>query len=55
MALAGGCGSSSYTPALGQPSFEPMMKELDCIFDEFNVGGKVRFEYDTEIYVGRLT
>jgi SAM-dependent methyltransferase len=46
--------SSSYTPAPGQSNYEPMMKELDRIFDEFNDGGKVRFEYDTEIYVGQL-
>ena len=36
-------------------NYEPMMQELDRIFDEFNDAGKVRFEYDTEVYVGRLT
>jgi len=46
--------SSSYVPAPEQPNHEPMMKELDRIFDEFNEGGKVRFECDTELYVGQL-
>jgi SAM-dependent methyltransferase len=46
--------SSSYTPTPGHPSFEPMMAELDRLFDSFNDRGRVRFEYDTELYVGRL-
>ena len=30
-----------------------MMRELDRLFDEFNQKGRVRFEYDTEVYLGR--
>jgi hypothetical protein len=47
--------SSSFTPAPGHPNFEPMRRELDRIFDAYNNGGRVRFEYDTELYVGRLS
>lgn len=47
--------SSSFTPPPGHPNFEPMMRELDRIFDLYNDGGRVRFEYDTEVYVGRLS
>jgi hypothetical protein len=46
--------SSSFTPPPGHPDFEPMMRELDRLFDEFNDAGRVRFEYDTDLYVGRL-
>src|SRR5262245_44368856 len=53
--LRGRLRSSSYTPAVGHPNHEPMMRELDHIFDEHNDGGTVRFQYDTELYIGRLT
>ena len=52
--LRGRLRSSSYTPPPGHPSFEPMMAELDRLFDTFHENGRVRFEYDTELYVGRL-
>jgi SAM-dependent methyltransferase len=44
--------SSSYTPPAGHPNHGPMLAELDRIFDAYNDGGVVRFEYDTEVYVG---
>jgi SAM-dependent methyltransferase len=53
--LRGRLRSSSYTPTPGHPNFEPMMAELDRLFDTFNESARVRFEYDTEVYVGRLT
>jgi len=31
------------------------MRELDRIFAELNEGGRVRFEYDTELYIGGLS
>jgi len=52
--LRGRLRSSSYTPPPGHPNFEPMMAELDRLFDTFHASGRVRFEYDTEVYVGRL-
>jgi SAM-dependent methyltransferase len=53
--LRGRLRSSSYTPPAGHPDHGPMLAELDRIFDEHNDGGRVRFEYDTEVYVGRLS
>ncbi|HKB06489.1 MAG TPA: class I SAM-dependent methyltransferase [Gemmataceae bacterium] len=53
--LRGRLRSSSYTPPPGHPNFEPMLAELDRIFDLYKDGGRVRFECDTEVYVGRLT
>jgi SAM-dependent methyltransferase len=52
--LRGRLRSSSYTPPPGHPNFGPMMAELDRLFDAFHASGRVRFEYDTEVYVGRL-
>jgi SAM-dependent methyltransferase len=52
--LRGRLRSSSYTPPPGHPHFEPMMAELDRLFDAFNENGWVRFVYDTEVYVGHL-
>jgi SAM-dependent methyltransferase len=52
--LKGRLRSSSYTPPPGHPNFEPMMADLNRLFDTFHENGRVRFEYDTELYVGRL-
>jgi SAM-dependent methyltransferase len=52
--LRGRLRSSSYTPPPGHPNFGPMMAELDRIFDAHNASERVRFEYNTELYVGRL-
>jgi SAM-dependent methyltransferase len=46
--------SSSYAPAPGHPRHEAMMRALWGIFDEFADAGRVRFLYDTEVYVGGL-
>jgi len=52
--LRGRLLSSSYAPAAGHPRHEPMLLELQRLFDEHQSGGSVRFEYDTELYFGRL-
>lgn len=52
--LRGRVRSSSYTPPVGHPSHEPLIQQLDALFEGHHVGGQVRFEYDTEIYLGRL-
>jgi SAM-dependent methyltransferase len=52
--LAGRLLSSSYAPAEGQPNYEPMMRELERAFAEHAEGGRVCFEYDTEVYFGRV-
>jgi hypothetical protein len=51
--LTGRLLSSSYAPTLGQPNHEVMMEELRQIFTEHEAGGQVRFEYDTQVYIGR--
>jgi SAM-dependent methyltransferase len=52
--LRGRLLSSSYAPAAGQPRHEEMLTALDRLFRDHQLDGKVRFEYDTELYFGRL-
>lgn len=53
--LRGRLLSSSYTPGPGHPDHEPMLAELRRLFDRHQRAGRVRFEYDTELHLGRLT
>jgi SAM-dependent methyltransferase len=52
--LRGRVLSSSYMPMEGHAGYEPMLTELRKIFDEHQRDGKVVFEYDTEMYYGRI-
>jgi SAM-dependent methyltransferase len=52
--LRGRLLSSSYTPGPGHPDHEPMLEELRRLFDRHQEDGRVRFEYDTELHLGRL-
>ncbi|MGC1485576.1 MAG: class I SAM-dependent methyltransferase [Candidatus Acidiferrum sp.] len=52
--LAGRLRSSSFSPAPDHPNYAPMMAELRRIFDDYNQDGRVRLEYTTRIYFGRL-
>ena len=48
--LRGRLCSSSYTPEPSSPRFEPMLVELEAIFNGFQSAGLVRFEYDTRVF-----
>ncbi len=52
--LRGRLLSSSYAPAAGHPRHEAMLLELQRLFREHESGDHVRFDYDTELYFGRL-
>lgn len=52
--LAGRLRSSSYMPSFGDPNFASMMAEAQRIFATHNHLGRVRLEYSTSIYFGRL-
>ncbi|HVM74081.1 MAG TPA: class I SAM-dependent methyltransferase [Candidatus Saccharimonadales bacterium] len=52
--LSGRLRSSSYAPTPADRQFEPMMKELKQIFDAHQVHGRVRMEYRTRVYTGKL-
>ena len=46
--------SSSYAPPPGHPDHEPMLADLDRLFDAHAVDGQVRLEYRTELHLGRF-
>jgi SAM-dependent methyltransferase len=52
--LRGRLLSSSYAPAETHPDHLPMLAALKAIFDRYQEGGKVVFEYTTELFVGRV-
>lgn len=52
--LKGRLLSSSYIPTESQPGYNEMLDELKKVFVEHNIDGKVKFEYDTNMYWGSL-
>jgi ubiquinone/menaquinone biosynthesis C-methylase UbiE len=50
--LSGRLLSSSYSPLLGHPNYEPMMEELRNLFERNQIDGKVSFDYETEVFWG---
>jgi SAM-dependent methyltransferase len=51
--LQGRVGSCSYAPLPGQNGFHEMSAELGRLFARHQQEGLVRFEYQTEVFVGR--
>ena len=52
--LKGRLLSVSYIPLEGNPNYDNMLNELYHVFNEYEQEGKVKLEYDTEIYYGKL-
>jgi len=52
--LKGRCLSSSYVPKKGHPQHEPLMRELEALFEKHNTNGLVEFIYTTEVVYGHL-
>jgi SAM-dependent methyltransferase len=52
--FAGRLRSSSYAPKEDHSNYAPMMAELERIFRTHEANGRVRMEYATQIYFGRL-
>ncbi|MEL7086666.1 MAG: methyltransferase domain-containing protein [Cyanobacteria bacterium J06597_1] len=46
--------STSYTPNETHPDRQPMLQELDRIFQQHSESGSVCLEYDTQLYIGQL-
>ncbi|MEW4453347.1 class I SAM-dependent methyltransferase [Bremerella sp. JC817] len=53
--LRGRLLSSSYAPTEDHANYEPMLEKLERIFEQHESDGVVRFEYDTEIFLGQLS
>jgi SAM-dependent methyltransferase len=52
--LKGRLLSSSYSPEAGELGHEIILSELKKIFDAYQINGRVDFQYDTNLYYGRL-
>lgn len=52
--LRGRTFSASYTPPPGHPNHQPMLRELQRLFDAHQAGGKVSLDYATRVYYSRL-
>jgi hypothetical protein len=52
--LRGRLLSSSYTPTAGDPGRGPMLAALTRLFEVHHQDGRVRLEYDTEVYAGAV-
>jgi SAM-dependent methyltransferase len=50
----GRVASASYTPEPGTTNYEQLFSGLKDLFVKHAVNGKIRFEYDTTVYYGRL-
>ena len=53
--LRGRLLSSSYVPLPDSPTYQPMMDELTAMFETWQQGGKIRLEYETKVYAGRIS
>ena len=53
--LVGRLQSSSYTPKADTEEYKKMEKELKMIFEKHERNGKILFNYETEMYSGRIT
>jgi ubiquinone/menaquinone biosynthesis C-methylase UbiE len=46
--------SASYIPLENNPGFVDMMQDLKNLFQQYQVNGIIRMEYDTEVFYGKL-
>jgi ubiquinone/menaquinone biosynthesis C-methylase UbiE len=47
--------SSSYTPAIGTPGYPILLATAERLFASHAVQGRISFEYDTRLYIGKLS
>ena len=52
--LRGRAASSSYVPAAAHPQHDAFFRDLRVLFERTNDNGLVRFEYDVDVWYGRL-
>lgn len=52
--LTGRLISSSYMPVKGQPAYEPMINDLEALFNKKKQDNTITINYDTRVYVGKL-
>ncbi len=54
-AVKGRLQSTSYAPTPNDPLFEPLMADLDRIFEQHQSDDAVTFDYTTRLYIGPLS
>jgi len=52
--VLGRLDSSSYSPKPGTPEFNSLREELSHAFQDFSENGWVSFNYETQLYLGRV-
>lgn len=52
--LQGRAQSASYFPLDDHPNYPPAIAELQEIFEKHKVGGRVNFDYSTELFIGQV-
>ncbi|MEO6148868.1 MAG: class I SAM-dependent methyltransferase, partial [Mucilaginibacter sp.] len=52
--LIGRAFSSSYVPAQGTEAGNAFLEKLKTVFHQHKENGQVKFQYQSEIYLGRL-
>ncbi|NHA04832.1 class I SAM-dependent methyltransferase [Mucilaginibacter sp. HC2] len=52
--LKGRLLSSSYSPTKADAGYEPMINDLQVLFNRYQQNGKITIHYDTKVYVGSL-
>ncbi|RYU89993.1 class I SAM-dependent methyltransferase [Mucilaginibacter terrigena] len=53
--LKGRLSSSSYMPTIDDAGYQPMITDLKAIFDKYQHKGLITIQYDTNVYVGRVS
>jgi hypothetical protein len=46
--------SSSFAPKQDKPEFDILRRELKKAFDMFSKAGTISFNYETELYLGKV-
>ena len=52
--LRGRLLSSSYMPGVNDPGYIAMVRDLKMLFDRYQEDGKIRIDYETNVYAGRF-
>jgi SAM-dependent methyltransferase len=47
--------SASYAPPPDHPDYAPILQRLESIFETYQVDGRLLLEYDTTVFLGRLS
>lgn len=53
--LKGRLKSSSYCPVEGQEGYEPLMTAVEKLFNQYTQDGVVHFDYDCNLYIGKVS